>query len=258
VKDSEYKKRVRNAFSKAVNTYREYGGLQFSIASETADLIRPYMNLKSTFLDVGCGEGALARNLCDVIIIVDSCGLDASDAMCKKSSEYYRNIVCGDMDNMPFIDNAFDVVVSSLAIQWSTDLNLCFREIARVMKSNGNLIISIFIHNSLCELKESFLSVIGRSNFLCLPEKTEVEHAIEAAGMNIIYNVEQSIQAYYNNFTELLSSLRATGSYARRGDIKPLRKTDLKKLEQHYTNRYSSTDQGIYATWKVLYIVANN
>lgn len=101
-------------------------------------------------IDVGCGSGNLtlmiAKRLKEGGEII---GIDASENMIKEcnkknlSKNYPIKFQLGIMESLPFKDNYFDVVISSLAIHHvPKDAKiLAFREFARVLKSGGRLLI---------------------------------------------------------------------------------------------------------------------
>jgi len=86
-------------------------------------------------LDVGCGTGWLLDALphrtgrqCDVAA-QENLALDA---------RFSVQSVC----NLTYPDSAFDVVVSSLAIMWVEDFDKAFREMRRVLKIGGRLVLA--------------------------------------------------------------------------------------------------------------------
>lgn len=101
-------------------------------------------------LDLGSGAG----NDCFVAhsIVGDDgfvTGLDFTDEMIDKANINkaklgYKNIefVKGDIEDMPFNDNSFDVVVSNCVLNLVPDKIKAFKEIFRVLKANGHFCIS--------------------------------------------------------------------------------------------------------------------
>ncbi len=91
-------------------------------------------------LDLGCGDGYdLSQIKLRGAIIF---GVDASEEMVKLAQE--RNpdgtIVLGYFEKIPFPEYFFDVVISKWALQISSDIDPIYREIARVIKPNGQLV----------------------------------------------------------------------------------------------------------------------
>jgi arsenite methyltransferase len=86
-------------------------------------------------------------------------GLDFTEAMVQKANENlqktgFRNIefVQGDIEDMPFTDASFDVVISNCVLNLVPDKQKAFSEIFRVLKSGGHFSISdVVIVGSLPE-----------------------------------------------------------------------------------------------------------
>ncbi|HYU80815.1 MAG TPA: class I SAM-dependent methyltransferase [Vicinamibacterales bacterium] len=90
-------------------------------------------------LDAGCGTGRYAR------LLVEGgarrvCGVDRSMAMLMRART--GKAALGDLHSLPFVDSAFDVVVSGLVLNDTADLCAAVREIARVLNAGGVLLYS--------------------------------------------------------------------------------------------------------------------
>ncbi len=101
-------------------------------------------------LDLGSGAG----NDCFVAraIVGETgkvTGLDFTDAMIDKANENnrkldYKNVefVKGDIEEMPFPDDSFDVIVSNCVLNLVPDKNKAFAQIMRVLKPGGHFCVS--------------------------------------------------------------------------------------------------------------------
>jgi ubiquinone/menaquinone biosynthesis C-methylase UbiE len=56
-------------------------------------------------------------------------------------------------DALPFEDNTFDLVMSSLSLHWINDLPACMTEVMRVLKPNGAFVGALFGGETLPELR---------------------------------------------------------------------------------------------------------
>lgn len=94
-------------------------------------------------LDLGCGEGIFAREFYKTganVAGVDIASELIQAAHRKSPSEIIYKI--GDAKNPAFLNSgAFDAVAIILAIQNIDDVNAVFREVRRVLKSNGRCVI---------------------------------------------------------------------------------------------------------------------
>ncbi len=87
-------------------------------------------------LDVGCGEGPVARMLAQRHRFV---GVDIDTAALESFSRYGLAVVA-DARALPFCDGCFDVVALSQAIH-GVPLDPVFAELARVTRPGGHLVI---------------------------------------------------------------------------------------------------------------------
>jgi len=95
-------------------------------------------------LDIASGEGYGSNLMASVAKNVIGVDID-SDAVTKANAKYKKdNLVfkTGSADNMPIEDNSIDVLVSFETIEHHDKHSEMFREIKRVLKSDGILIMS--------------------------------------------------------------------------------------------------------------------
>jgi malonyl-CoA O-methyltransferase len=78
----------------------------------------------------------------------------------RAKSRFWRPIhaVQADAQALPFSDAAFDLVFSSLCLQWVADLPKALGELRRVMREGGLLVFSSFGPDTLVELREAYLA----------------------------------------------------------------------------------------------------
>jgi len=96
------------------------------------------------YLDVGCGTGmaadmAAARG-------ADVSGLDAAKGMLSIARQRVANgdFRRGDLEDLPFADDTFDVVTGFNAFQYAGDPVAALREAGRVTKRGGSIVIATF------------------------------------------------------------------------------------------------------------------
>lgn len=93
-------------------------------------------------LDVGCGTGRLIRLLKDRGAVVT--GADISEEMIKIAGKKFPDIkiVNADIENLPFEDNSFDVVIAAFVIVHLKSFKKAFDEVYRVLKNDGIFILT--------------------------------------------------------------------------------------------------------------------
>jgi ubiquinone/menaquinone biosynthesis C-methylase UbiE len=100
-------------------------------------------------LDVACGTGIFARSVASSVPGINVIGLDATpemldQAQTKINQEHLQNqvtLVQGDAASLPFPDHAFDLVTSRLAIHHFSHPPSIVREMARVVKPGGRVVV---------------------------------------------------------------------------------------------------------------------
>lgn len=103
-------------------------------------------------LDIGCGKGITAAFLAEEYN-VSVVGVDLSSTMVssclsktgKGKAAQRISFLVGDGENLPFLDSSFDIVIIESAFSLFPDKVIAARDISRVLKSGGRLIISDFI-----------------------------------------------------------------------------------------------------------------
>ncbi|ASJ09324.1 ubiquinone biosynthesis protein UbiE [Thermococcus siculi] len=133
-------------------------------------------------LDLGCGTGnytlELKRRGFDVI------GLDASEGMLEIARSKGLNCVRGDAYNLPFPDNSFDLVLSVTMFEFIHEPEKVVREIHRVLKPGGEVLIGTMNGRSLWFLFKRLKSIFTETAYRYARFYTpgELEELLERAG----------------------------------------------------------------------------
>ena len=108
-----------------------------------------YAKSNAKVLDIGCGGGANIANWLAKCTNGHVSGIDYSKVSVVESEKLNAiaikqgkcDIVYGDVSSMPFDNEAFDYVSAFETVYFWTDLEKCFAEVNRVMKSGGTFLI---------------------------------------------------------------------------------------------------------------------
>lgn len=169
-------------------------------------------------LDLGSGAGNdcfVARSLVGETGKVT--GVDFTEQMIKKAKDNcnklgYKNIrfVQGDIEDLPFPDNEFDVVISNCVLNLVPDKTKAFRQIFRVLKPGGHFCVSdVVIKGKLSEKMkkdaEMYAGCVSGAS-----EMTEYLDIVVEAGFSEIKGHKQkeiklpeTLLKDYNNANEL-------------------------------------------------------
>jgi len=95
-------------------------------------------------LDIGCGTGRVEDLMKTANIDAKITAADISDEMLKIAKHRHPDIefVQADINAMPFKDEEFDVVIAAFVIVHIKNLTKAFKEIDRVLKPNGIVVLT--------------------------------------------------------------------------------------------------------------------
>ncbi len=114
-------------------------------ASVQETLARFSVSAEDRILDVGCGTGVLLSRLCGRVPPERLCGLDLCPEMLAVArSRLNKGVLVrtGCAEEIPFEDETFTVVVSTNAFHYFLDAERALREMLRVLRSGGRLVIT--------------------------------------------------------------------------------------------------------------------
>jgi ubiquinone/menaquinone biosynthesis C-methylase UbiE len=125
-----------------------YGGYTYDKkywASTVKNFIEHYkLNSNSSILDIGCAKGFMLKDFKDLLPDSKIMGIDISEYALKNAHlNVKNNLIQGDAVNLPFLDNAFDLVISINTIH-NLDKKDCvkaLREIQRISKKNSFVMV---------------------------------------------------------------------------------------------------------------------
>lgn len=108
-------------------------------------------------LDVGAGTGFMTEGLIAEGLKVVA--LDRSKAMLERMREKFRSCdgityLIGDAENIPLLDESFDYVFANMCLHHLEDPVRAVKEMVRVLKPNGKLVITDLDEHSFAFLKE--------------------------------------------------------------------------------------------------------
>ena len=97
-------------------------------------------------LSVGCGPGVILREVCALDRSIRATGVDISDERVQEAKRKNRenaqaNFVRGDAQAMDFASNSFDFVYSRMLMEYLKDKEGAVREMARVCKRGGTILL---------------------------------------------------------------------------------------------------------------------
>jgi ubiquinone/menaquinone biosynthesis C-methylase UbiE len=109
-------------------------------------IVEPYARGKRV-LEAGCGTGLILSRLDRVA--KSAVGVDLSPGMLKHARARGLNVVHGSVTALPFADASFDTVCSFKVLAHVPDIDAALRELARVTRPGGHLVLEFYNRFSL-------------------------------------------------------------------------------------------------------------
>ena len=256
------KRLARRAFERAAAGYDAAAFLQHEVGerlAERLDLLRDFRPRR--ILDAGCGTGALTERLACRYRGARVVALDIAPAMlarARRRGPWLRRpaCVCGDIEALPLASGRFDLVVSSLALQWCPDLERALAELARVLAPGGLLLLSTFGPDTLRELRAAWAEADGarHTHVNAFADLHEVGDALLRLGLADPVTDAEWITVRYGTVRALMRDLKAIGAHnVTEGRPRGLTgRGRLAAVERAY-ERLRDADGKLPATFEVVY-----
>jgi len=250
---------VRQAFNIAAKNYDAFSLLQQTVADRLIESFEYIKTRPSAILDLGSGTGYGARLLKRQFKKAQIYQLDLSVEMLKNSrkqaSRFFSkdHFLCADANQIPAADNSFDLVFSSLMLQWCNDPDAVFAEIKRVLKPGGVFLFTSFGPDTLQELRESWRRVDDDVHINAFADMHDIGDSLIRNGMDAPVLTIENMVLTYDECKQLMRELKNIGAHnVNNGRRKTL--TGKKRLQKVIKNYESyRQDNKLPATYEVIY-----
>lgn len=227
---------IANNFGRCADTYDRYAEIQRDTAETLASLL-PDLD-KPDILEIGCGTGFLTQELCNKYPDATFLITDLSPDMVQFAQNKFQNpqIQFAVMDGeTPNTDKKFDLIVSSMAVQWFEDPQAGIEKLKTFLKPGGKIFFTSLGKKSFIEWRRT-LRKLG------LPEG--VNTGITLPGK--IHEDERFI--FYPSTMGFLKSVKAIGAHQPREGYARLHPSSLKQA----CAAHDETFDGRH-TWHIVY-----
>ncbi|XP_012636292.1 arginine-hydroxylase NDUFAF5, mitochondrial isoform X1 [Microcebus murinus] len=237
--------------------------LREEVGSRIADRVYDIARDFSLGLDLGCGRGYIAQHL-NKETVGKFFQTDIAENALKNSlkTEIPTVSVLADEEFLPFQENTFDLVVSSLSLHWVNDLPRALEQIHYVLKPDGVFIGAMFGGDTLYELRCSLqLAETEReggfsphvSPFTAI---NDLGHLLGRAGFNTLTVDTDEIQVNYPGMFELMEDLQGMGESNCSWNRKALLHRDtMLAAAAVYREMYRNEDGSVPATYQIYYMI---
>jgi len=267
------KNKIKHSFSGAYETYDKESVYQKITGRRLLDIFSEKRTCDEVdVLDVGTGTGFLASEILNKTgTRTRIAGCDISLPMLKhaiknthiKANNVFR-CIAADADFLSFEKKSFDWVLSNMMYHWVDPLYVSFREVFRVLRSEGKFLFSVAAEGTLKELRKSYettmkthYSSVPQRAFYSFPSRELVEAAINEAGFRDVVVLSEPIDVPYTSITDMLRSFKRLGALnpgkVHKGGL--LGKKFLERLAHYYADLTGKEE--IVGRYEVLYILAS-
>ena len=213
------KKSTMASFNRAAGTYDTHDFLQREVGSRVLQQLDMLVVKPQRIADLGAGTGRFSRLLGrrfkkSKIYLVDFAIRMLLKARHSKKIRLFsrEKYICGDMEALPIADGQIDLAFTSLALQWSSQLELSVAEIRRILSPGGLFLFATLGPDTLHELRESFDSVSSIPHVNEFLDMHEVGDILSAQGFCDPVLTTERIIVEYEDVIKLMRDLKGIGA----------------------------------------------
>ena len=217
-------KSVQEEFSKHAKKYNSHNIIQQIISKA---LVRELSFEPKRILELGCGSGQVFKNIDFNFDYYKA--IDFSSSMCEIHPKHPNlQIECLDFDTQEFHQNIqneqYDIVLSSSALQWSTDLTKIIKTLSKIASNIHMVLFTSNTFKTIFELTDSKSPIL---------DSKQIKKSFD-----LFYKCQYEVLNYkleFENKKELFQYIKNSGVS---GDTKPLSFQKAKQLYKSYNLNY--------------------
>ncbi len=171
----------------------------------------------STILDTGTGTGDFIEVLHELFPDAKITGIDPNKESLQEAAKKFPHVTFEEMgaENLGFSDNSFDLVSISMALHHLPDIQKALKEMQRVVKPDGWIIVNELFSDNLSPAEEvhkmfhHFRSRIDRLTGVNHNEtfkKEEIKNIVNTAGIDILLDFENTTEPIILDNTGVLEN----------------------------------------------------
>jgi ubiquinone/menaquinone biosynthesis C-methylase UbiE len=181
--------RVRQQYNRLAAVYDQRWN---RYVTNTLEFLKVWVRLSPTerLLDIACGTGEFERIVLAEHSTQQIVGVDISEQMLAIAQQKLHNFPTvsfqiANASTLSFEDHSFDVVVSANAFHYFDDPLLSLKEMRRVLKPSGRLIILDWCRDFfVCQICDVLLKLVDPAHRQCYTQD-ELHHLLTTSGFEI-------------------------------------------------------------------------
>lgn len=218
-------------------------------------------------LDLGCRDGEVGRLLAGRGGVETLVQCDFSVAMAEAAARRGLTGALGlaaDEEALPFVDGAFDLILSAGGLHWVNDLPGTLLQVRRALKPDGLFLAAMFGGDTLKELRQALADaeIAGEGGLSPrvspFADVEDLGGLLQRAGFRLPVVDRDTITVSYGDPMRLMADLAAMGesnasAHRRQGMT---RRATLARAAERYRELFQDKDGRMPATFQVIYLTA--
>ncbi|QCO19024.1 dethiobiotin synthase (plasmid) [Azospirillum brasilense] len=249
--DDPRKAAIAAAFGKAAPRYEEHAAVQRIAAERLAERVaRLPLPPRPRVLEIGCGTGFLSRALRERIGPADWLLTDLSPDMLARCRAALHDptdsaflIVDGEQ---PDLDGPFDLIVSSLALQWFRDPAAALARWVGLLAPGGRIAVATLAADSFREWREAHHALGLEAGIPAYPTRHDLDRLWPAGGSGSVE--EERLLRRHADGLEFLAELKGIGAHLPAEGRRPLPPGALRRVL-----RWLERPEGLTMTHHIAY-----
>lgn len=256
-------KRRQKDWAASQQERHQYDYLREEVGARVADRVYDIARTFPLALDVGGGKSHIAEHLnTDVVQRLVLTDVSQQTLTHRKQTEVATLCVQADEEFLPFKENSFDLVLSSLTLHWTNDLPGALSQICGVLKPDGVFIGAMVGGETLYELRCSLqLAETEREGGFSprvspYTSMSQLGNLLSRAGFSMLTVDVDEVQIHYPGMMELMTDLQGMGesncAWNRRS---MLHRDTMLAAAAVYKEMYGNEDGSVPATFDIIYMI---
>jgi malonyl-CoA O-methyltransferase len=253
-------------FGRAAPDYLRHARIQERAAAGLVDaLLREPLPPRPRILDVGCGTGLLTARLLDAFPGATALAVDLAEGMVEEARRQLegRRVAFGVGDiEEGFPPGEFDVIASSMTLQWMLDPCAVLLGAAGRLAPGGVLGICVPVEGTLPELRAAYVEAAAELGLASWRHPGPELHALERwagwarAAFEEVEVEEVRAVERYPRARAVLEAIRGVGANDCGGGAGPAAVRLLRRALARYDERHEHG--GIPAAWRLAVLTARH
>lgn len=228
-----HKARIAEAFSRSAHTYDQSAQTQDQVAARVATMVLSCdINKNVQVLEIGCGTGSLTHRLLAGIEGGSFFITDIAPDMLARCQSVHADprarFACLDGEHLDLKGQTFDLIVSSLALQWFGDLQAALERLAAHLNPGGRLVFSTLGDKTFANWRAAHVELGLRAGMSGFVAPTDLAQMWPKTGHGEV--TEWMLPRRYEDALAFARALKEIGAHTPVPDHQPLGAKDFRRV----------------------------